>query len=55
MSGLSSGLPGLIAGPPSPPVCQLAFESSRNPAFCFSGPWHRMQCFTRSGRTFDSK
>ena len=35
---LASGLPGTIAGPASPPVCQPAFESRRRPPFCFSGP-----------------
>ena len=45
----------MIAGPDSPPLSIAASESSRRPAFCFSGPWHLWQFSASTGRTLVSK
>src|SRR3954451_5324252 len=55
MSRLSAGLPGTTASPLSPPSSSAARESTRKFDHCFSGPWHLMQCSTKTGRTWVSK
>ena len=47
---------GMIPGAPeSPPLNTDSRASSRNPPFCFSGPWHLTQCSLKSGTIECSK
>src|SRR4029079_11131182 len=55
MRRLSSGWPGLIAGPVSPPLITASRESTRKPLNCLAGQWHFWQLSTSSGRIVDSK
>ena len=55
-SGLSAALPGRMFGAwLSPPCRATSRSSSRNSLFCFFGPWHSTQCFSKIGCTSDSK
>ena len=55
-SGLSVALPGRMFGAwLSPPCKATSRSSSRKSLFCFFGPWHSMQCFSKIGFTSDSK
>ena len=55
-SGLSVGLPGMMFGAwLSPPCRATSRSSSRKSLFCFFGPWHSTQCFSKIGFTSDSK
>ena len=49
--GLPALSPGRMFGARlSPPFRAARGSSSRNPLFCFSGPWHWMQCASKIGR-----
>src|SRR5262245_18800253 len=52
---LSSGLPGTIAAPESPPRRAASPEISRSPPLASPSPWHSEQCITISGRMRFSK
>lgn len=51
MSGLMDACPGTIACSPESALAKAPSRvSKRSPPFCFSGPWHLMQCASNSGR-----
>ena len=52
---LLRGSPAFATAPCSPPLRKASRLSRRSPAFCFSAPWHEMQCSASSGRTLFSK
>ena len=57
MSKLSSGFPGTIAGPESPPSFQPSAESKTKPPldFCVDSEWQISQWSTKIGRMRASK